>query len=267
MPDWNPDLYLEFERERTQPSIDLTMKIMLDQPRRIIDLGCGPGNSTKVLKARWPQAEIAGLDSSKTMIAEARAKDPAIEWICADASSDLSRLGSFDLIFSNAALQWMPNHERLLQNLFNMLNTGGVLAVQVPATARMPVRIELGKLAGSDKWKGRFTGLNPGVSIHGPEFYYDIVCGLSAEVEVWETRYFHVMNTHAAIVQWYSSTGMRPYLDCLQEDGLRAEFQTDLEHALKDVYPLQADGKILFPFTRIFFTIKKRSAYTRESAS
>ena len=259
MSDWNPNLYLEFDRERTQPSIDLTMKIPLAQPQRIIDIGCGPGNSTNVLQTRWPQAEIIGLDSSQAMIAKAKSKYPALDWLCADAAGDLTGLGGFDLVFSNAAIQWMPDHERLLPNLFALLNTGGVLAIQVPDVALMPVYNELVRLATSDKWQGRFAGFNIDGSrfTHNASFYYDIICKLSDAVALWETRYFHVMNTHADIVRWYSGTGLKPYLDYLPDDAPRAEFQTDFENVLRHSYPVQTDGKVLFPFTRIFFTVKK----------
>jgi len=114
MSDWQPDLYLKFGKERTQPSIDLAAKIGLDDPKRIIDIGCGPGNSTNVLKARWPRAQIMGLDNSEAMIDEARSKYPGMDWIYLDASGDLSGLGNFDIVFSNAALQWMPNQQILL---------------------------------------------------------------------------------------------------------------------------------------------------------
>jgi len=257
MSDWKPDLYLHFDKERTQPSIDLTMKIRMDRPQRILDIGCGPGNSTNVLKTRWPRAAITGLDSSNAMIAEAQAKYPTIEWVCADASGDLTRLGAFDVVFSNAAIQWMPDHERLLRRFFNMLNPGGVLAVQVPNVERMPVYTELVKLAASDKWRGRFIGFTNPRFIHGADFYYDIICGLSDTADVWETRYFHVMNAHADIVKWYSGTGLRPYLNRLNDDALCAEFQADFENVLRDAYPVQAKGRILFPFTRIFFMCSK----------
>ena len=257
MSDWNPNHYLQFDRQRTQPSIDLVTRIMMDAPERIIDIGCGPGNSTNVLKIRWPRAEITGLDSSQAMIAEARTKHPDIGWVQADASGDLSQLGTFDVVFSNAAIQWIPDQERLLPKMFGMLNLGGILAVQVPDTEQMPVYIELNKLAASDKWKNRFIGMKSTHSVHNAPFYYDAICGLSNEIDVWETRYFHVMESHTDIVKWYSSTGLRPYLDCLKDDAPRAEFLEEFENALRDVYRIQADGRVLFPFTRIFFTAKK----------
>jgi len=257
MSDWTPDLYLTFSKERTQPAIDLAARIQTRQPRRIIDIGCGPGNSTKILKERWPFAEITGIDSSANMIDEASDKYPDIEWVCADASGDLSHMGLFDVIFSNAAIQWMPNHDKLLRNLFDMLNPSGVLAVQTPDASHMPVHVELAKLAFSDKWANKFTGFSGTHSTYHADFYYNIIAGLSNMIDLWETRYFHVMNSHAEIVDWYRSTGLKPYLDCLREESLRAEFLFDFKRAMTAVYHMQANGKVLFPFTRIFFIVKK----------
>jgi len=255
--DWQPNLYLAFGKERTQPSIDLAARINKDDPKRIIDIGCGPGNSTNVLKVRWTQAEIVGLDNSEAMINEAKSKYPAINWIQADASDDLDKLGKFDIVFSNAAIQWIPNHKILLTNLFGMLNNDGVLAVQVPCTKYMPINTELIKLTSNGKWKNHFTNISSTYSVHTADFYYNILCGLTAEIDLWETNYFHIMNTHSEIVKWYSGSGLRPYLDCLKDDFTKNKFVKEYENALKEVYPVQSDGKILFPFTRIFFIVKK----------
>ena len=256
MSDWQPNLYLEFGKERTQPSIDLATRIDNDNPKKIIDIGCGPGNSTNVLKARWTHAEIIGLDNSEAMIDEAKSKYPSINWLCIDASDDLSKLGYFDIIFSNAAIQWIPNQKTLLSKLFGMLNKDGVLAVQVPCTMYMPIHTELKKLISIDKWKSHFTNMASTNSIHAADFYYNSICHLTSEIDLWETRYFHIMNTHADIVKWYSGSGLRPYLDCLKNASANAEFISEYENALKDAYPIQSNGKILFPFTRIFFIVK-----------
>jgi len=253
MSDWQPNLYLEFGKERTQPSIDLVTRIDVDNPKRIIDIGCGPGNSTAVLKARWPQAEIVGLDNSPAMIDNARLKYPAIDWLCADAAGDLSALGKFDIVFSNAAIQWMSEQETLLPKLFGLLNRGGVLAVQVPCTEHMPIHTELEKLATTVQWEARFADMASSYSTHQADFYYDTLCNLTADIDLWETRYFHIMNTLADIVKWYSGSGLRPYLDCLPDLPSRTGFLKAYENLLKRDYPVQANGKILFPFTRIFF--------------
>jgi len=257
MADWKPNLYLSFEKERTQPSIDLVTKIDHENPIRIIDIGCGPGNSTNVLKARWPKSEIIGLDNSQAMIAQAKETFKDMQWVCTDASNDLSNFGKFDIVFSNAAIQWIPNQKELLINLFNLLNPGGVLAVQVPNTSNMPMNIELMKLVDTEKWKKHFVSLsNTRSTYHEYHYYYDILCDLSNSIDMWVTNYCHIMSSHAEIIKWYSGTGLRPYLDCFNDENTRNEFLHEYESILKNFYPVQKDGKILFPFTRIFFTIK-----------
>ena len=256
MNDWKPELYLKFEKQRTQPSIDLAARISLTAPKRIIDIGCGPGNSTAVLKNRWPNAAITGLDSSPAMIAQAGETDSGIAWVCADASGDLSALGHFDIVFSNAAIQWMPSHETLLTNLFSLVESGGVLAVQVPNTTHMPIHIALRTLVKSEKWQAKLSSITTHATFSAP-YYNDILSTLTPDIDLWETHYHHVMDSHNALVQWYSSTGLRPYLHSLQTEADRGAFLADFEDALKDVYSAQSDGHVLFPFVRIFFIAKR----------
>lgn len=257
MSDWKPNLYMEFGKERTQPSIDLVTRITSENPKRIIDIGCGPGNSTNVLKSRWRQAGIIGLDSSNAMINEAKSKYSDVNWICADTSEDLTGLGKFDIVFSNAAIQWMPDQELLLSKLYGMLNDNGVLAVQVPCTKYMPIDIELKQLTLSEKWKSHFVSVSNTYSTYTADFYYNILCNLTHKIDLWETDYFHIMNSHSDIVKWYSGSGLRPYFDCLKNDSLISDFSNDYEICLGEVYPSQSDGKVLFPFTRIFFIAQK----------
>lgn len=256
MSDWKPELYLKFDKQRTQPSIDLTARIDLAAPKRIIDIGCGPGNSTAVLKNRWPNANITGLDSSPAMIAQAGQTNQDITWVCADASNDLSALGRFDIVFSNAAIQWMPDHDALLPNLFSLLEGGGVLAVQVPNTTHMPIHIALQALVKSGKWHDKLGHITTHATCAAPT-YYDILSKLTPDIDLWETHYHHVMDSHNALVQWYTSTGLRPYLDALESDGDKAAFLADFEDTLINAYPAQSDGKVLFPFVRIFFIARK----------
>jgi len=262
MSDWKPALYLSFEKERTQPSIDLAARIDAENPRRVLDIGCGPGNSTQVLRRRWPGAEITGLDSSEAMLGQARdrypeAKYPGIQWVRADATGDLSHLGLFDIVFSNAAIQWMPDHGRLLPGFFALLAPGGVLAVQVPCTKHMSLHGDLLGLAASPKWAAAFAALGPVHFVHEAAYYYDILSALSPDLALWQTEYYHVLEDHGAMVRWYSGTGLRPYLDCLAEESARADFLRDYEALLKASYRVRKNGKVLLPFTRIFFMIKK----------
>lgn len=256
MSDWKPELYLKFEIQRTQPAIDLCARIELSEPKRIIDIGCGPGNSTAVLKKRWPNAAMTGLDSSPAMIAQAAEMDNTVKWICADAADDLSDLGLFDVVFSNAAIQWMPHHEQLLPKLFSMLESGGVLAVQVPNTAAMPIHIALPALSLTEKWRKQLGNVASHTT-YPASYYYDLLSTMTADIDLWETHYHHVMESHHALVQWYSSTGLRPYIDSLESESDKAAFLADFEDVLQSAYPVQRDGKVLFPFVRIFFIARK----------
>lgn len=257
MSDWNPDAYLTFKNERTQPSIDLVTRIQLKDPSRIIDIGCGPGNSTIVLKNRWSDSEIIGLDSSAAMIKTAKENNENITWIVADASGDLSALGSFDIIFSNAALQWIPDQHLLLPRLFDMLTETGVMAVQVPYIEKRPIHIGLQELAKFEKWRSHFSNIGAQYISHSPSYFYDVLSKLNGRFDIWLTDYIHVMDSHAAIVSWFSATGLRPYLDCLQSEVLKNEFLRDFEDIVSENYAEEQNGKILFPFTRLFFIAQK----------
>jgi trans-aconitate 2-methyltransferase len=211
VPNWNPDQYLKFANERTQPSIDLAARINVDNPESIIDVGCGPGNSTQVLKRRWPVAKISGLDSSPEMIKKAREDFPDMEWIIADAPTfEFDR--QYDIIFSNAAVQWMPNHETLLPKLLENVNRGGALAVQVPANDGSPLHQAVLAVSSSSKWSRFTSGAEKSINYKSVEYYYDILSRISSKFDIWETVYYHVLDSHVGLIEWYKGTGMRPFL-------------------------------------------------------
>lgn len=253
MSDWQPKQYLKFKNERTQPTIDLAGRIDIADPKRIIDIGCGPGNSTEILRRRWPGAEIIGLDNSANMLEKAAADHPDIKWILMDASSDLSSLGEFDVVFSNAVLQWIPNHEELIPKLYRLLSQGGVLAVQAPYIKELPVYSDIIRTAGSSKWSVYFRQIPEFPKHCSLKHYYDIVCDLTENLAVWQTDYIHVMNSHADIVEWYKGTGLRPFLDMLPGESEKREFTLDYVNSLYESYPAEKNGKILLPFRRVFF--------------
>jgi len=255
MADWNPGLYLRFESERGKPIADLLARVGLPCPARVIDIGCGPGNSTECLARRWPGAEIVGLDSSKAMLEAAARRLPGPRWVERDAAGDLSGLGPFDLVFSNAALQWMPAHERVLPAWFALLRPGGVLAVQAPNNFDSPLHQALLALAGSEKWRGALPQARP-QNYRDAGYYYDILSRLTADFELWATVYYHVLDCHEDMIEWYKGTGFRPYLEPLDAPG-QAEFLADMLEQARALYAPQADGKILFEFKRLFFTAVK----------
>lgn len=253
MSDWNPTGYLKFEKERSQPAIDLVMRIAHDNPKSILDIGCGPGNSTGILYERWRTARITGLDNSPAMLEKAKNKNKYINWVLSDASGDLSPLGQFDIIFSNAALQWIPDNEILINKLFNMLNPEGVLAAQVPYMEEMTISKVINEVVNQADWAGHFANLSTPYKMKPPEFYYDVLAGLTSAVYLWETTYFQIMHSHDDLLQWCKSTALRPYLDCIADGGEQAQFENDLLTCIKKHYRAKQDGKVLFPFDRIFF--------------
>ncbi|MCM1335149.1 MAG: methyltransferase domain-containing protein [Bacteroides sp.] len=253
---WDSAQYLKFERERTQPSIDLIGRIALGDPETILDVGCGPGNSTERLKRRYPNAAVYGVDNSEEMLSAAREKYPEIRFGYCDASRDLGKLGeSYDIVFSNACIQWIPDHPRLLREMTRLLKSGGVLAVQVPMNYDEPIHRIIGEVIRSEKWRGRLG--EPRI-FHtlSSEAYYDLLSEIAPDFSMWETVYFHRMKSHGDILEWYGGTGLRPYLDRLSpEEG--EDFKADLLREVKKAYPKQANGEIIFRFPRLFFTAVK----------
>jgi trans-aconitate 2-methyltransferase len=251
MPSWDANQYLQFAHERTRPCRDLVGRIGLAAPGRVIDLGCGPGNSTTVLAERWPAAEIAGLDSSAEMIEAARKSNLSATWRVGDIASWKAEV-PYDLILSNAALQWVPEHETLFPHLLRQVAEGGALAVQMPATFDAVAHRLIRELAESSAWRGYFSGAVRNWSSHEPAFYYDLLAARAKRIDLWMTEYLHVVEGPEAIVAWYKGTGLRPLLDLLEEKE-QERFLADYLALLKPEFPRRADGRILFPFLRLFF--------------
>lgn len=255
MPSWEPTQYLRFDAERTRPCRDLAGRIGLPAPRRIIDLGCGPGNSTAILAERWPSAEITGLDRSAEMIAAARASaiESKVHWRVGDISEWARGEERFDLVFSNAALQWTPNHAELFPRLMDRVAPGGALAMQVPINIDAPAHVLMRELAKTPRWVDQFP--SAGVRewhAHSAAFYYELLAGRSSAINLWQTEYFHTLPGPEAIVEWYKGTGLRPFLDALATDADRAAFTSDYLDLIRQAFPRYADGRVLFPFLRLF---------------
>jgi trans-aconitate 2-methyltransferase len=254
MPTWSPDQYLRFGDLRTQACRDLVARVAIASPRVVVDLGCGPGNSTEVLAERWPDAAITGLDSSVAMIEAARRAHPQGQWKVGDiAAWDADDEGPFDVVFSNAALQWVDDHAALYPRLLAHAGPGGALAVQVPANYDGLAHRLMRDLAGSAAWRAQLPA--DGVRewhVHQPEFYYDVLAPHAARVDVWTTEYMHIMAGPEAIVEWYKGTGLRPYLDALGSDAARAAFTAEYLSLIQAAFPRRADGRVIFPFQRLF---------------
>lgn len=255
MPDWNPEQYEKFIKDRTRPAIDLANRLEVREAKRILDLGCGTGNSTRILKDRFPDAMVIGADNSDDMLAKAQKTHPDIEFMSLDAGGDLSEVReNFDIVFSNACIQWIPNHEILLPKLMSLLRRGGILAVQIPIQNEHPVHIIMNELVTTVKWKDKLSQRN--YNNLTTNEYYDVLSGISDDFEMWETIYCHRMPSYESIIEWYKGTGFRPYLEQLSETDAE-EFVNDVYRELKNSYKIQSNGEIMFRFPRLFFIAKR----------
>lgn len=251
MSGWDAELYLKFSNERTKPSRDLAARVEVDDPDRIIDLGCGPGNSTAVLRQRWPKARITGVDNSPEMIAAASGSYPDEEWIIGDIASWRAET-PFDVVFSNAALQWVPGHAALIPLLFSQVAPGGALAVQIPAHLDSALHREIVETAHDPSWR-RLMGPALNAMTGGPpSFYYDLLQPLAGRIDIWQTEYFHVVESHRAMVEWFRGTSLRSYLSALENGEQRQRFEDLLMERYARAFHPQIDGRILFPFRRLF---------------
>ncbi len=256
MSDWNSAQYLKFKNERTQPSVDLVKRIAIEHPKRIIDIGCGPGNSTAVLKQYYPDAYILGVDFSPNMIEKAKSDYPDMDFMLFDAEKDFHKLnGKFDIVFSNACIQWIPNHKKLLSEMMGILNPGGVLAVQIPFQFDQPVHKAIASIAANDKWKSLIP-FEKVFNILRENEYFDLLSEISSDFSMWKTVYFHRMPSQFGIIEWYRATGLKPYLEILSDDK-KAEFENDVFEEIKQYYPVQQNGEVIFRFPRLFFTAEK----------
>lgn len=257
MSDWNARQYLKFKKDRTQPAFDLARRLEYDSPVNALDIGCGPGNSTAVLKARFPGTRVIGVDYSENMVETAKKDNPELEFIKCDISTDLDSLPhDLDIVFSNACLQWVPDHPSLLPRLMGLLKPGGLLAVQIPMNYQEPIHRIIETTVVQNPW----TELIPYMRLFytlSQEEYYDILSDISTDFSIWQTTYLHRMPSHQAIMDWYSSTGLRPYLDAAVNDKAREDFYQEIFRQVRSEYPVQKNGEIIFRFPRFFFIAQK----------
>ena len=250
MPSWDPTRYLRYGGERLQPALDLLARVPLEAPRQVVDLGCGPGNVTTIMAARWPDASILGVDSSADMLADAVAAAPGARFVQADIAA-WGPTTPPDLIYSNAALHWLGGHATLLPRLLGCLAPGGCLAVQMPLMHAAPVRRLQAEVAAAGPWATVLAGVTSAPDVLEPGAYWDMLRPLAATLDVWESTYLHALSGEDAVVQWASGTSLRPFLDPLPE-AMRPGFLAAYAAAIRPHYPRRANGTTLLPFRRLF---------------
>jgi trans-aconitate 2-methyltransferase len=251
MTDWNAGQYLRFEDERTRPSRDLLAQVPLIRARLVIDLGCGPGNSTELLVERYPEAEIVGLDSSPDMLRQARERLPKCTFTPADLATWIPKEPA-DLLFANAVFQWVPDHPGVLRRLVEALPQGGVLAVQMPDNTKEPALALMREVAGNGPWAANAAVTEAArEDLPPPEFYYDLLKPLCAHVDIWHTIYNHVMAGPAGIVEWFKGSALRPFISAL-DAGMRDDFLAAYTAQITRHYSTRSDGRVLLRFPRLF---------------
>ncbi len=251
---WDPTTYLRFGDERARPFFDLMARVRLDEPATVVDLGCGPGTLTETLARRWPAALVIGIDSSPEMISAAQTL--ATDRL-AFAEGDLAAWAPerrVDVVVSNAALQWVPEHRSVLPRLVDAVAPGGYLAFQVPGNFGEPSHLILHELSADGRFAAYTAGLHRPAAADGADYIADL-SALGMEVDSWETTYLHILPGPDAVFEWVSGTGARPILQALPDD-LRATFAGEYRARLRAAYPPQPFGTVL-PFRRIFAVARK----------
>lgn len=250
-PRWDPAVYALYAEERERPALDLIARIPLGAPGRIVDLGCGPGNVTARLARRWPEAAITGIDNAPPMLAEARrCPERQVTWIEADITTWVPD-GAPDLIFSNAALQWLPDHAALFSRLFGLLAPGGVFAVQMPANNDAPSHRLMADCVRAGPWAEKLVPLLRQAPVAPPDFYFDLLAPRAARIDIWQTEYLHILTGEDPVVTFLGGTGLKPLLDALAEPG-RSAFLALYAERIRAAYPRRPDGRTIFPFRRLF---------------
>jgi trans-aconitate 2-methyltransferase len=252
---WSAKQYVAFEDERTRPVRDLLGALPEIAARSVIDIGCGPGNSTETLAAAFPDADISGIDSSLDMIEAARRRLPQVRFTVEDIDAWRRAAGgpkTYDVILANAVLQWLPAHEVLLPALIAKLSFGGALAVQMPDNLDEPAHVLMRETADNGPWSSKLAAASSArPAIAGAAWYYELLRPLCARVDVWRTTYYHSLADSNAIVEWFKGSGLRPFLAPLN-DAERAEYLERYSAAVRRAFPALKDGSVMLPFPRLF---------------
>lgn len=253
---WDPDQYRRFSDHRLRPALELLDHVPMSSPRVIYDLGCGTGEITRIIAERWPSATVYGLDSSAQMLQQAGSQPGTVRWVEGDIRTWTPDEPP-DLIYSNAALQWVGEHETLFPRLFGMLRDGGCLAVQMPLSWDAPSHrlmretLEDGGPGGSALGSPELARAVGRKWVADAEEYYDLLAARATNVDVWETEYLQVLKGDDPVLEWVKGTGLRPILNGL-DDAERETFLAEYRRRLRAAYPTRSDGRTLYPFRRLF---------------
>lgn len=249
--DWVPNLYMKFWNQRTNAARDLLARVPIETAGLVYDLGCGPGNSSELLARRFPEADLVGLDTSDAMLAHARLRAPKARFLLQNIA-DWSPEAPPDLIFSNAALHFLPNHHRLFPRLVAALAPGGVFAAQMPSTANESSHALMRMIAAEGSWWPRLAPVVKAQPVIAAfDDYYEWLKPLASAIELWMTTYVYVFDSAADMADFFAGSSMQPFLERLSDEE-RYAFLARYREGLAEAYPAQSDGKVLLPYPRFF---------------
>ncbi len=253
---WDPAQYLKFAGERMRPAVDLLARVAAEAPQAVVDLGCGAGNLAPLLMARWPGAQLTGVDSSPEMLARARAAHPKAQFVQGDIGA-WRPARPVDVLYSNAALHWLDGHERLLPALLESLAPGGWLAVQMPRNFSAPSHTSIVETIEQGSWRARLEPFVRREPVAAPGFYWRLLEPRAAELQVWETEYLQVLEGDNPVAEYTKGTWLKQFLDRLAGPE-RDAFEAEYRKRVLAWYPPEADGRTLFPFRRLFLVARRK---------
>ena len=256
MPSWDPAVYERYKTYRDRPALDLMVQIPSGDYREIWDLGCGTGEHAALLAARHPGARVHGLDSSPDMLAQARKREAPVDWVLAGVETFAPAVAP-DLIFTNAALQWLPDHAALIPKLASALAPGGVFACQMPMAYETEHHRILRETAEEGPWAALTASARPINPTPPMADYYGWLTDAGCEADIWTTTYLHALEGDDPVVEWMRGTALRPYLDVLTDTALREAFLSEFRARIAEAFPPRDDGVTLFPFPRLFMVAVK----------
>lgn len=258
-PLWDPAQYSRFENERDRPALELLLRLPPDlEPREIWDLGCGPGQHAALLKRRHPAAAVHGLDSSAAMLEQARARVVEVDWRLGDIAGWTPE-APCDLIFANASLHWLPDHEALMRRLTDQLAPRGVIAVQMPLAHESRHHGLMRSVLADGPWSERLAGTGKIAPLLSSEAYYAALAETCDDIDIWSTTYLHALTGDDAVLEWMKGTALRPFLTVLEDDpAMRSAFLSALGARLSGAFPRRPDGVTLLPFPRLFLLARRR---------
>lgn len=254
---WDPAQYLRFAGERLRPAADLLARISAETPATVVDLGCGTGNLAPLLLARWPAAQLTGVDGSPEMLVRARAENPRAAFVQADIGR-WRPAAPVDVLYSNAALHWLDEHQGLIPRLLDeAVAPGGTLAIQMPRNFAAPSHTCIVESIDEGPWRTKLEPILRREPVAAPAVYWRLLEGRAAELQVWETEYLQVLSGENPVAEYTKGTWLRQFLDRLDGEE-RAAFEADYRRRVRPFYPPEPDGRTLFPFRRLFLVARRR---------